>query len=151
MITRDQVTFAAQGDGFVPSKVGAPYSSAQDPGSIGQWGRYKGVPVPYGVADFDAPENLKDKIAYLHQVVVPFLAVIRSAGAEEFRLHITYHYENQCAIGFSREEARMISELQCEVSIDCLRDEGGAEPGASGNAGGAVSFHSQTEGPASLS
>ena len=40
------------------------------------------MPVPYGVADFDAPENLKDKIAYLHQVVVPFLAVIRSAGAE---------------------------------------------------------------------
>ena len=151
MITREQVTFTAQGDSFSPSKVGAPYSSAEDPGSIGQCGRYKGVPVPYGVADFDAPENEKDKIAYLHRVVVPFLAAMRSAGAEGFRLHITYHYESQCAIGFSQDEARMISELQCEVLIDCVSDEGGAEPDAPENAGVAMCFHSRTEGPASLS
>jgi len=123
MITREQVTFTAQGDNFMPSKVGAPYSSAHDPGSIGQWGRYKGVPVPYGVADFEAPEVEKDKILYLHRIVVPFLPAMRSAGAEEFRLHITYHYEDQCSIGFSREEARMISELQCAVPIDCCRNE----------------------------
>jgi hypothetical protein len=54
---------------------------------------------------------------------MPFLGAMRAAGAEEFRLHITYHYEDQCSIGFSKEEARMISDLACDVPIDCCRDE----------------------------
>jgi hypothetical protein len=123
MITREQVTFTAQGENFFPSKVAAPYSTAHDPGVIGQWGRYKGKPVPYGVADFSVPEELEDKIPHLHRLVMPFLAAMRTAGAEEFRLHITYHYEDQCSIGFSKDEARMISDLGCDVPIDCCRDE----------------------------
>jgi hypothetical protein len=76
MITREQVTFTTQGDNFFPSKFAAPYSAAHDPGATGQWGRYKGMPVPYGVADFSVPEEVEDKIAYLHRLVVPFLGAI---------------------------------------------------------------------------
>jgi hypothetical protein len=123
MIAREQITFTAQGDSFIPSKVDAPYSKAHDPGAIGERGRYTGMPIPYGVADFDVPDEEKEKIAYLHRIVMPLLPAMRSAGAEEFRLHITYRYENQCAIGFSKEEIKMIAELECDVPIDCWQDE----------------------------
>ena len=101
MITREQITFTAQGDNFFPSKVAAPYSAAHDPGVIGQWGRYKGKAVPYGVADFSVFVVFEDKISRLHSLVMTILEDMRAAGAEEYRLHITYHYEDQCCIGFS--------------------------------------------------
>ncbi len=119
MITSEQVTFSAQGDRFTPSKVAAPFTSAHDPGVVGKRGRYRGLPVPYGAADFDVPTEEKEKIAYLHRTVLPHLAAMRASGAEVFRLHITYHYESQCAVGFSKEEIRLLSELDCEVPIDC--------------------------------
>lgn len=119
MIAREQVTFTAQGNNFRPSMVSAPYSEAHDPGVIGACGRYLGLPIPYGSADFDAPKEEQEKIAYLHRIVTPLLPALRSAGAEEFRLHITYHYENQCAIGFSKEEVKMIAEMDCDLPIDC--------------------------------
>lgn len=56
---------------------------------------------------------------------------MRDAGAEEFRLHITYDYDTQCALGFSKEELRMIREFDCELTIDCVtadRPESGASP-----------------------
>jgi hypothetical protein len=123
MITREQVTFTAQGDDFFPSKVAAPYSEAHDPGVIGRWGRYKDKPVPYGVADFCVPDEMETKIPHLHSLVTPFLEAMRAAGAEEFRLHITYHYQDQCSLGFSKDEATMIAELCCDVLIDCCRVE----------------------------
>ena len=107
----------------MPSKVVAPYSRAHDPGVIGVRGRYKGLPVPYGVADFDAPEEKEEKIAYLHGIVAPLLSELRAAGAENFRLRISYGYDSQCAIGFSQDEIRMIGELQCDVPIDCYEKE----------------------------
>jgi hypothetical protein len=45
---------------------------------------------------------------------------MRDAGAEVFRLHITYHYDTQCALGFSSEELKMIAALECDVAIDCI-------------------------------
>jgi hypothetical protein len=123
MITTEEVTFTAQGVHFTPSKVVAPFSAAHDPGVLGKRGRYRGLPVPYGAADFDVPKEEKEKIAYLHRTVLPHLAAMRASGAEEFRVHITYHYESQCAVGFSKEEIRLLSELECEVPIDCWRKE----------------------------
>ena len=122
MIAREQVTFTALGARFFPSKVSAAYSKAHDPGVIGQLGRYRGQPVPYGVASFDAPEEEKEKIVYLHRVVFPLLPALRAAGADDFSLHITYKYENQCSIGFSKEEIRLIAELDCDVPVDCWTD-----------------------------
>lgn len=122
MIEREQMTFIAQGERFYPSRVTAPYSSSHNPGVIGKLGRYKDRPVPYGVADFQVPEVEKEKIAYLHRIVSPHLKALRAAGAEEFRLHISYFCRSQCAIGFSREEIRMLSELECDLPIDCYTE-----------------------------
>jgi hypothetical protein len=121
------MTFVAQGEKFTPSKVGAQFSTAHDPGALGGVGRYRGVPLPYGSADFDVPDDIPDKIAYVHERAYPYLPCMREAGAEEFRLHITYHYDTQCALGFSKDELRMILELDCDLLVDCMAAEN-AEP-----------------------
>lgn len=126
MIALDQMTFSAQGDAFFPSRVNAPYSSSHDPGAIGTVGLYRDKPIPYGTADFDAPETESNKIAYLHQRVQPHLAALRAAGADDFRLHISYAYRDQCGLAYSPEEMRLMAELQCTVAIDCWEDDGEA-------------------------
>jgi hypothetical protein len=120
MIVRTQMTFVAYGERFTPSKVPAQFSEAHDPGVVGKVGRYRGVPVPYGSAEFDVPDEVPEKIAYVHKRAVPFLAAMRESGAAEFSLHITYHYDAQCALGFSTEELKMIIELDCSLHIDCM-------------------------------
>jgi hypothetical protein len=123
MITGEFVSFMAQGDLFRPSKVNAPFSSASDPGDIETKGRFKGKPLPFGAARFDAPKEEEAKIAYLHRVILPFLPALRAAGADSFRLYISYEYDTQCAIGFTREEVQMICDLQCDFPIDCWQRE----------------------------
>jgi hypothetical protein len=120
MIVRTQVTFSAIGERFMPSKVAAKFSEAHDPGVIGRIGRYRGIPVPYGSADFLVPDEVPEKIAHIYERVFPYLSSMREAGAEDFRLHITYHYKAQCALGFSNEELKMIVALDCVFAIDCM-------------------------------
>jgi len=134
MITSEYVTFMVQGDAFWPSKVNAPFSSASDPGAIATKGRFKGKPLPYGSARFDAPKEEAAKIAYLHRIVLPLLPVLRAAGAEDFDLYISYEYDTQCAIGFTREEVKMISDLECDFPMDCWQKEE-PNPPSQNNAG----------------
>lgn len=95
------------------------FSEAHDPGVIGKLGRYRGVPVPYGSAGFDAPEEEKSKIAWVYDRVAPFRKAMQDAGAEHFTLSITYTYDSQCALSFAKEELKMILELDCDFNVDC--------------------------------
>lgn len=128
MVTRTQISFVAVGQAFRPSTVEAAFSEREDPGEMGKRGRYRGVPVPVGSATFCVPES--EGIRYLHETVAPLLPALRAAGATEFFIHITYHHDGQCALGFTAEEMRMLADLGCEVSVDCWReDEEGADAG----------------------
>ena len=120
MITRTQISCVASGESFRPSAVSAPFSETEEPGAIGRRGRYRGVPVPAGSASFDVPENEQDGIGYLHRQVYPLMPALRAAGATDFFVQITYHYDQQCALGFGSDELRLLAEFGCPVSIDCL-------------------------------
>ena len=128
MILRTQVSFVATGECFMPSKVPAQFSSAHDPGVIGKTGRYRGVPVPYGSATFSAPEEEKEKIAYIHARAFPFISAMRDAGAERLWLSIGYAYDSQCALSFSKEELRMILDLDGDFLIDCWQEKEPIQP-----------------------
>ncbi len=119
MITRTQATFVVTGKRFTPSIVQASFSDAHDPGVIGDVGRYRGVPVPYGSAQFTAPEDESEKIAWIHCRAFPLLSAIREAGAEHLTLHVTYTHDAQCALSFTREELKMILDLDCDLHVDC--------------------------------
>lgn len=122
MIHRTQITFTARGERFMPSKVSARFSDAHEPGAIGKAGRYRGKPTPYGSASFDAPKGAPEKIEYLHRLVVPLLALLREAGADDFWLQITYHSDSG-AFGFSKREIKMLAEMDCDVPINCVIEE----------------------------
>jgi hypothetical protein len=117
MIFRTRATFSAQGASFRPSLAKLPFSSFQDVGALGDSGRYRGVPLPYGVAYFEAPQNTEEPIRYLHREIRPILSVLKELGADSFSLHITYDADSG-ALGFSANELRMIAELECDMPID---------------------------------
>jgi len=119
MIVRTQVSFSVSGERFMPSKVPATFSDAHDPGVIGKLGRYRGAAVPYGSAGFHAPEEEKSKLAWIYDRVLPFRAAMQDAGAEHFTLSVTYTYDSQCALSFTKEELKMILELDCDFHVDC--------------------------------
>ncbi|MBI5770443.1 MAG: hypothetical protein HZA93_21885 [Verrucomicrobia bacterium] len=119
MIVRTQVSFSVCGERFTPSKVPAQFSNSHDPGVIGKIGRYRGVPVPYGSAGFDAPEEEPAKIAWIYERVAKFRDAMRNAGGEYFTLSITYTYDSQCALSFSKKELKMILALDCDFHVDC--------------------------------
>ncbi len=123
MVTRTQISFGAGGETFRPSTVSAPFAEAEDPGAIAKRGRYRGLPVPAGSAIFSVPESEKEGVRYLHALVFPLMPVLRAAGATDFFIHITYHHDEQCSLGFDAEEMRMLAEFGCTVSIDCLKDD----------------------------
>lgn len=122
MITRTQISLVASGAGFRPSTVSAPFSETEEPGAIGTRGRYRGIPVPVGSASFHVPETEQDGIRYLHRLVFPLLPALRAAGATDFSIRITYDYEQQCALGFDSDELRLLADFECQVSIDCWRE-----------------------------
>jgi len=120
-----EATFSAYGKDFRPFVAAAGFSEAHDAGIIGDRGSYRGVPIPFGLAKFRAPEGERDKIAYLYNAAHPHLADMRRAGAESFSLYVTFHGDSG-AIGFSREEIKMVAELDCDLLIDCVvEDESG--------------------------
>ena len=126
MILRTRATFSAQGAAFRPSLANLPFSSFHDTGAIGVSGRYRGLPTPYGVCDFDAPESEKEPIRYLHRLVRPILGILKELGADSFSLHLTYCSDSG-ALGFSAAELKMISELECDMPIDLnIQNENGA-------------------------
>jgi hypothetical protein len=131
MIHREEITFCAYGKRLFRSKVSAPFSDAHDPGSIGMYAPHKVEPLPYGSANFDVPEMEEGKIVWIHRLVAPLLPSLKEAGADDFWLHITYHCDSG-AIGFSKEELKMIVDLDCDFSIDFVVDEERDNKGYSG-------------------
>ncbi len=123
MITRTQISLVGSGETFRPSTIRAPFSETEDPGAIGKRGRYRGVPVPAGSATFSVPESEKEGIRYLHALAFPLMPVLRAGGATDFFIHITYHYNQQCALGYDPEEMRMLADFGCEVMIDCWKND----------------------------
>ncbi len=123
MVTRTQISLVASGEAFRPSTMSAPFAEAEDPGALGKLGRYRGLPVPAGSASFYVPESEKEGIRYLHALVFPLMPTLRAAGATDFFIHITYHHDEQCSLGFDAEELRMLAEFGCEVMIDCWKDD----------------------------
>ena len=93
----------------------------EEPGAIGTRGRYRGIPLPAGSASFDVPETEKAGIRHLHGLVFPLVPALRAAGATDFFIHITYHFDDQCALGFDSDELKLLAEFGCPVSIDCWK------------------------------
>ena len=120
-IERVSLSFHAQGEAFRPSRVSFAWTEAHDPGVIGEIGRYKGVPTPYGSSSYKVPEEiaLEDGIAHLHRMIIPVLPEILAAGATDTWLSGGYFYEDQCNLSFSAEELTMLKDFRTHFDVSC--------------------------------
>jgi hypothetical protein len=86
----------------------------QERGSIGETGRYKGQPVPMASAtieDVDLDNILANLLAYYSS--------IKEAGVEDIWLTVTLFYTDQCNWEFTREQMKLMVEMNISLSISC--------------------------------
>ena len=110
-----RVSIEIQGDEFHPSRIPFAFTEQHDPGVIGKNGRYRGLPIPYGLASYDVPRSIpnKDRIKHLVHVIEPILPAIREAGATDWQISIGRYYYAQCNEEYSLEELQLIARLGC--------------------------------------
>ena len=128
------------GEQFSPKKAeavtGLALSRKNEPGDIGDTGRYRGQPIPYGAASLETPETIgvSRRLTWLLECVAPHVETLRRLGAELVRLHVEVRYQGQCNLEFSPGEVAGIAALRVAFTISCwdCTEEGGssAEPGA---------------------
>jgi hypothetical protein len=115
MKTRWQISLEIQGDYFRPSLLNIPFSDQHDTGAIGDCGKYRGLPTPYGSASYVVPDELLRPQFFKHLVDVfgNRLIDLRKAGATDWHVSIARYYWAQCNEGYSFEDLEMLSKLKC--------------------------------------
>ncbi len=105
------------GMNFKPTRVeqetGLIFTKKKEIGSIGANSRYKNQPLPYGSAQFEAPETIEwDKqVLWLANKWIGKINIARLHGAEDVHFWIGYFYDTQCNCELSVEEIKAINEL----------------------------------------
>ena len=123
-IERVSLSFHAMGDAYFPRRVSFSWTQADDPGTIGERGRYRGIPTPYGSSSYEVPDEIpiQDRIAHLHKMIVPLLPKISEAGATRTWVSAGYFYDSQCNLSFSLEELGMLRDFNTHFDVSCYGD-----------------------------
>jgi len=125
MITEISVTIQFWGNNFSPKSVedatGINFDRKVEVGDIGDTGKYKGKPIPYGSASLDAPKYIKDddKILWLANLLKGKIERMYDFGLEQAHFYIGYFYEDQCNCTLTREELKAISDLEIDFWFSC--------------------------------
>jgi hypothetical protein len=112
---------------FSPAKLGQmtghPVENSNEPESIGNTGKYRGKPIPYGAGEWrfstgkDMPYGPVFETAV--QMLERYIHEMRQCGAEEIVLHFQVYYASQCNLEFSPSELNRISSLCVPFTISC--------------------------------
>jgi hypothetical protein len=117
-----------QGARFSPATAerisGVGLSDKNEPGAIGNVGRYKDKPIPYGSATLEShpPVDLDTLLDTLSRCIQAF----RDAGAEDITLHCDFFYRGQCNLELSLAQITCLSKLQIPITISCYVEAGKA-------------------------
>ena len=123
------MTLELQGDTFSPSEAerltGLSLVRKVEPGEIGERGRYRGQPTPYGAAALAVPEAVPEeqKLEWLLTVALEHLSTFRRLGADEPEVYATYAYDAQCNLSYSSSELEKLARLSLPFCVSCYRDE----------------------------
>jgi hypothetical protein len=115
MKTRWRISMEIQGDYFRPSLLSIPFSDQHDTGAIGKFGKYRGLPTPYGAASYIVPHELlrPNLFKHLADVFEHRLDDLRKAGATSWHVSIARYYWAQCNEDYSAEDLEMLRKLKC--------------------------------------
>jgi hypothetical protein len=117
------------GDSFSPTKIeretGLKFNKKNEVGDIGQRGRFKGKPYPFGHAILEAPEEIEngEKLAWLLDKILPYKEVLNRLGVTHGKVHITYAYDSQCNLEYEPQIMEKITKLGFIFTITCYQDE----------------------------
>lgn len=119
------------GDNFSPKKLqentNLCLSDTIEVGQIGNYGRYKNKPIPYGSAnlrppfDFDDSEN--DVLDFLLTQLYQYRNDLKECAVEEMQLWAIYPLEGQKNWSFSVSQIKMMAELNIAVNFTALERE----------------------------
>ncbi|HEX2206885.1 MAG TPA: hypothetical protein VHG93_04330, partial [Longimicrobium sp.] len=90
-----------QGTTFSPAsaerETGLSLAEKNEVGELGRWGRYDGLPLPYGSATLRAPPEVEpsQRLDWILDVVLPHVEVLRSLGGMAGWLHSTIYFDTQ--------------------------------------------------------
>jgi len=109
------ISLEIYGAKFTPSRIAIPFSRCHDQGVIGQRGRYRDQPLPYGSASYVVPDSVPRNEAFEHLVSVfeSKLEELESLGATEWHVSIGRYYYVQCNEDYSMEELSLLLRLRC--------------------------------------
>jgi len=114
-----------QGDYFSPSlaeaKTGITFSKKNEPGDVGNVGRYRGKSIPYGSAEIIAlnEKGNEDSIDFIVNILDKYCEVFRLCGADNIVLHFVISYIDQCDFEFSPEFINKLAKLKIVFAITC--------------------------------
>jgi len=126
-MARMSVRCLIQGNNFSPSKAekiaGVIFSDMNEPGAIGNAGRYRGIAIPYGSATLESvvSDNQLDNLDALLNKLKCSIVKFREAGADDVTLHCDVFYEDQCNIEFSAAQITCLSKMEIAVTISCYK------------------------------
>lgn len=116
------------GDSFSPAKVeqetGLKFNQKHEVGQIGQRGRFKGKPFPFGHAILEAPEKIEAeaKLEWLLDTALPHTATFRHLGVTYGKIHVTYAYDSQCNLEYEPKIMEKIARAGFSFTITCHKD-----------------------------
>ncbi len=125
----DHAYIVLQGDRFSPSEAervtGLKLSDKREPGQIGQRGRYRGQPLPYGAASLDAPEDVSppEKLVWVLDAATPHIALLRDLGADRAEVWIVEHFGGQMNMEYEPEELEKLARLGLPLCVACYEVE----------------------------
>jgi len=100
--------------------------AVNEPGEIGNSGRYKGKPTPYGAATIEVSHKAEkdwSRFDDLLTVLESCIDALREAGAEDITLMCSLFHDGQCNFGFSQDELKRIAALKVDLPISCYNDD----------------------------
>jgi hypothetical protein len=115
VITRCQISLTATGSSFDPDAHGIPWSETDS----SHPNRCSFASIHF---DLGSLAEQKSSIRFLHSTLATKLVALRESGVTDLHLHVSWTYRDQCAGGFDQEELRLISELECDLAVDCISE-----------------------------
>lgn len=112
------LVFQANGPDFRPSRMGLAFSHAFEPGDVATFGGRQGQKVDFGGALYPVPDDpaagpRDSPLAGALTHLAGLLPAFRTAGAEEFVLHMRRTFQDQCNEELTRHELQLLAALDC--------------------------------------
>src|SRR5947209_985184 len=100
---------------------GLAFSERNEVGEIGSYGKYKGLPTPYGSSTLKTPprvakESPYDGIEWLAQAIIKHRPSFEAAGAEDITISAAVYHDGQCNMEFSQKLLTALASSRADLT-----------------------------------